>query len=585
MPNALTDESIAATELLSLTLEAVEDPIFIKDSEHRFVLLNGAFCKLFGVEPEALIGRTGLDLTAPCQVDLHSGSDEAVFETGEDYAGEQAVTDARGQARIVSIRKTLYRTAAGVPFLFGVLHDITDRKHAVKLLLHQALHDRLTGLGNRALFERYLQKGIDGARRSGRGLAVLCLDVDHFNVVNDTLGHRSGDALLVAVARRIRSVLRPRDPVARLSGDEFACLAGYCEEPKMALRIAERLHEAFRQPFTVEDTQAQLSVSIGVAWSPAEETSQDLLRFADIALRRAKRKGGGGSQLFDSTTDGAATQRLHVQNDLRRALSRRELVLHYQPVVEMDSGRIAGVEALVRWVHPTRGLISPDQFIPLAEESGLIVPLGDWVLQEACRQAASWKRQLRLGSGFTMSVNLSAKQLRRPLLASRVREVLDETGLAAGDLILELTENLLVEETLRATELRDVGVTLAIDDFGTGYASLAYLRNLPVCMLKIGQTFISKLGLDVVDTSLVKTILTLVQDLGLVSVAEGVEEQRQATLLRQMGCHFAQGYLFARPMPAADVEELLTRSAPRVRSAPLALVTAPQEALMLQQIA
>lgn len=538
MPNALCAESAASSELLSVVLNRVGDAIFVKDRGHRFVWLNDACCKLLGVEEGSLVGKTDLEL--PPELDLHGGADELLFETGEEQAGEVTLTNAEGRVRSFSIRKTLYRDADDTPFLVGVLRDVTERKHAVKLLLHQALHDRLTGLGNRSLFERYLQRAIEGSRRHRKGLAVLCLDVDHFNVVNDTLGHQAGDSLLVAIARRLRSVLRPRDPLARLSGDELACLLGYCEDSQTALRVAARIHEAFRQPFPVGDTQAQVTVSIGIAWSPAEASSRDLLRFADVALRRAKRKGGGGSQLFDAAIDAAATERLHAQNELRRALSQGELVLYYQPVIDMETGKAGGVEALVRWVHPTRGLIPPDRFIPLAEETGLIVALGDWVLREACRQAVRWKRQLRLDSDFTMSVNLSAKQLRAPRLPERIREILKETGLAADELILELTENVLLEETERARELREVGVRLAIDDFGAGYAS---------------------------------------------SVAEGIEEPKQAALLRQMRCHFAQGFLFARPMPAAEVEEFLTRNACRSAPALLRLVPVREEEFAWQESA
>ncbi|HEV8577657.1 MAG TPA: EAL domain-containing protein [Thermoanaerobaculia bacterium] len=566
MPKAFTDESIAAFELLSITLGAVEDPIFVKDLEHRFVLLNDAFCELLGVDPDAVIGKTDQELASLCDVDLQSDSDGRVFETGDEFVGEQALTDARGQERIVSIRKTLYRSSAGVPFVVSILRDVTERKQAVKLLLHQALHDRLTGLGNRALFERYLQKAIDDARRHARGLAVLCFDLDRFTVVNDTLGYQAGDRLLTAVARRLQSVLRPRDRVARLSGDEFACLVEGCDEPQAALRIAERIHEAFRQPFKVGDTRAQVDVSIGIAWSPGPESSQDLLRFADVALHRAKRKGGG-TQVFDAGIDGAATERLHFHNELQRALHQDELTLYYQPLMDMATGLISGAEALIRWRHPTRGLVPPDQFIPLAEETGLIVPIGDWVLHEACRQTVLWKRRFGLGCEFNISVNVSAKQLHDSGLASRTREVLEETGLPADELILELTENAILEERARARELRDVGVKLAIDDFGTGYASLAYLRDLPVSMLKVARPFISKLGRDVVDTSLVNTILTLGQDLGLLIVAEGIEDPKQLALLRQMRCHLGQGFLFAKPMPATEFEMFVAKNAPVSRRA------------------
>jgi diguanylate cyclase (GGDEF)-like protein/PAS domain S-box-containing protein len=580
MAKAFTDQSVATTELLGIILNAVGDPMFVKDREHRFVMLNDACCKLLGVEPETLIGRTSLDGDLSCEVDLHPGSDEGVFATGEDHLSEQTLTDARGQTRTMTVRKSFYQNSSGVPYLVGVLRDVTERRQAVKLLLHQAFHDGLTGLGNRAFFERCLRKAIEHAQRSDRGLAVLCLDVDRFTAVNDTLGYRAGDRLLAAVSRRLQSVLRMSDRLARLSGDEFACLVENCEKSEDAVRVAERIHEAFRRPFEVDGTPVQVTVTLGVAWSPGQETSEDLLRFSDVALHRAKRTGQG-TQVFDAGIDAAATRRLHACNELAQALQRGEFVLYYQPLVDMESGRVCGVEALLRWNHPDRGLIPPDEFIPLAEETGLIVPLGDWVLQEACRQAMRWKWALGPGRELTMSVNVSAKQLRDSGFAARAREILQETGMPAGELVLELTENVLLQEMERARELRDLGVRLAIDDFGTGYASLAYLRELPVSMLKIARPFISKLGLNVVDTSLVNTILMLGQDLGLLCVAEGIEELKQANLLRELRCHFGQGYLFAKPMPAADFEKFAKKDAPVCRLAPPPAL-APVEELLLQ---
>jgi diguanylate cyclase (GGDEF)-like protein/PAS domain S-box-containing protein len=580
MSKACTDQTVAATELLGIILNAVGEPMFVKDRDHRFVLLNDACCKFFGVEPEALIGRTSLDQELPCEVDLSPGSDESVFETGEDHFSEQTLTDLRGQKRTMTIRKSLYQNGSGSPYLVGVLRDVTERRQAVKLLLHQAFHDRLTGLGNRAYFERCLRKGVDDARRFGQGLAVLCLDIDRFTAVNDTLGYRAGDRLLAAVSRRLQTFLRMSDRLARLSGDEFACLIENCEVPEDAVRIADRLHGAFHQPFKIGDTQAHVTVTIGVAWSPSQGTSADLLRFADVALHRAKRTGLD-TGVFDAKADAAATRRLHAHNELKQALERNEFTLYYQPLIDMESNKVCGAEALLRWLHPTRGLVPPDEFIPLAEETGLIVPLGDWVLQEACRQAVCWKRDLRLDE-FSISVNVSAKQLRDSGFAARTREILEETGLKAKDLVLELTENVLLEEMVRARELRDLGVRLAIDDFGTGYASLAYLRELPVSILKIARPFISKLGRDVIDTSLVNTILMLGRDLGLISVAEGIEEPKQAALLRQLHCHLGQGYLFAKPMPAGDFARFAEKGLPVCRLVPPLQVFSPVEELMLQ---
>jgi diguanylate cyclase (GGDEF)-like protein len=400
---------------------------------------------------------------------------------------------------------------------------------------------------------------------------VLFIDLDRFKLINDGRGHDAGDKLLVTVANRLRQVVRAGDVVARFGGDEFVVV---CEDQTAAFEaalVAERITEALREPVVVDGQEIFLSASIGIAVANGTCSPDSLLRDADAAMYRAKDRGRARSEFFDATMRTEAIEHLETQSALHRAVERDELRLHYQPVVELESGAVVGVEALVRWDHPALGLVPPGAFIPLAEETGLIVPIGAWVLDEAVAQLARW-RERSWGRSLTVNVNLAARQLRQPDLVPALMRTLLTSGVEPASLCLELTETTFMEdggghrETLAG--IRSLGVGLAIDDFGTGYSSLTYLKRFPVNVLKIDQAFVRGLGEDASDTAIVKSVIDLAHALGLVVVAEGVETGDQVSHLRRLGCDLAQGYFFARPQPAADLERLLEAGTLAARTGP-----------------
>ncbi|WP_157437550.1 putative bifunctional diguanylate cyclase/phosphodiesterase [Actinoplanes subtropicus] len=424
--------------------------------------------------------------------------------------------------------------------------------------MNLAFLDSLTGLASRALFQTRMEEALIG---DDEGATVLFIDLDRFKVVNDSLGHAAGDQLLVGVAERIRSCLREGDTAARLGGDEFAVLLPRMSDPALAEPVAARLLDELRRPFELNGAEAYVSASIGIAFSrPGEHTAQELLVDADLAMYQAKKHGKDKFQRFEPEMRAEFQATIDLEADLRRALVRHEFELRYQPIVHLASGEISGVEALIRWQHPTRGVVPPIDFIPLAEETGLIVPIGEWVLREATQRVAEWNRR-RAGMPLTVSVNISAVQLEQSTLPQVVQSALDNSGLPAGRLTLELTESLLVDHrpaTLqRLHEIKDLGVRLAIDDFGTGYSSLAYLRRFPVDIIKIDKSFVD----DVVDeptaAALTHGIIQLGRALQLSTVAEGIEHADQLTSLAGGNCELGQGYYFAEPLTRSAFDDLL----------------------------
>ena len=432
-----------------------------------------------------------------------------------------------------------------------------DHKQLQEELAHQAFHDSLTGLANRALFKDRVEHALTRLQRRRRPLAVFFLDLDRFKAINDSFGHASGDALLIAVSRRLRDCVRAEDTVARLGGDEFAVLVENLASESEVRIVADRVKEAFRDPIVIDGRELAVAASIGIALSEAgAETADDLLRNADLAMYRAKAAGGGARQYIPEMHAGMI-DRLELESDLRQALARQQLYLVYQPIIDLQSGRVSGAEALLRWQHPTRGVVSPADFIPVAESSGMIVPIGEWVLRQACRDARRWD-QIPGGEALSVSVNLSGRQLQTSELPSMVPQALLEAGLAPGRLTLEMTESVLIErtdETLALLhELRRMGVRLAIDDFGTGYSSLSYLHRFPVDVVKIDRSFIESLTGEADETSLVGSIIRIGQGMRVTTVAEGIEDAAQLRALERLGCDNGQGFHFARPMSAADFE-------------------------------
>lgn len=470
-----------------------------------------------------------------------------------------------GQLRWVQDAATIVLDARGAPqYAQGVLIDITARKQLEEQLAHQAFHDALTGLPNRALFLNRLEHALERRVRHATRVAVLFIDLDNFKFVNDSLGHLTGDHLLVEVAQRLKECLRAGDTGSRLGGDEFAVLIEDLADPQQAIEVAQRIVEAFQAPFSVGSREVFITPSIGVAFaSKTRQRGEDLLRDADAAMYRAKQNGRSRFELFEPSMTALALHRLELERDLRLALDRDEFVLYYQPLVDLASGAITGVEALLRWRSPERGLTLPLEFIPLAEETGLIAPIGLIVLEQACRQLQEWSR-LPGGALFqelTVSVNLSAHQFHDPRLADDIAAILRATGLAPERLNLEITESVMMADVKAAQrmlqQLKALGIGIAIDDFGTGYSSLSVLRQFPVDTLKIDRAFIAQLPGNLDDARIVSWIVDLAHALRLTVVGEGVETAEQQSQLRLLGCELAQGFHFARPMPAEQLAELL----------------------------
>jgi len=493
---------------------------------------------------------------------LHPDDRERVLAADkrfEEGGGEPFREEYRLMAKddsVVWVREeaVLVRDEAGEPLYWqGVFYDLTERKGLEERLHYQAFHDYLTDLPNRQLFMDRLGQALRRTRRWHNQVAVLFMDLDGFKVVNDSLGHDVGDLLLTLVAQRLRRCLRPEDTLARFGGDEFVMLIDAVDDPAQAVQVAERITEELRRPFIMEGRELYVIASIGISLGGARTHDADgLLREADTAMYRVKDEGGD-FRVFNSAMYERAFTRLEVENDLRRAIEQEEFVVHYQPMVDLQTGELWGMEALVRWDHPERGLLEPSEFVPVAEESGLVIPMGEQILRESCFRAKEWQEENPRIPSLVMSVNLSALQLSRLDLADTVERVLGETGLEGSCLILDVTETVYVKvlaaNTAMLDRLRGLGVRFSIDDFGTGYSSLSYLKRLPADALKIDQSFVKGLGENVEDTAVVRMIIELAHTLGLEVIAEGVETEEQASLLKEIGCDFAQGYHFSKPLP------------------------------------
>jgi diguanylate cyclase (GGDEF)-like protein/PAS domain S-box-containing protein len=447
--------------------------------------------------------------------------------------------------------------------MVGAQTDTTQRKLAEEQLIHEALHDALTGLPNRSLFLDRLGHRIRHARREkDRLFAVLFLDLDRFKMVNDSLGHGPGDELLVETARRLERCVRPGDTVSRLGGDEFAILLEDVDDAADASSVGSRIQRALEEPIKVSGQEIVSTASIGIALSQTGyEKAEDVLRDADTAMYRAKSQGRARAEVFDKTMHARAVVLLQLENDLRQAIERGEFAAYYMPIVSLDSGRISGFEALIRWNHPQRGLVSPFDFISVAEESGLIIAIDRWVMREACRQLKEWQGHFPDGDRLTVSVNLSGRQFRQPDLVGSVSEALAQTGLPPSSLAVEITENVLIDNAEAAGqmlgELRRRGAQIYLDDFGTGYSSLSYLNRFPIDAVKIDRSFVSRMGPKKGGHEIVRAIVTLAHNLGIRVVAEGVETQDQLGELRMLKCGYGQGYLFSKPVTADEISALV----------------------------
>jgi diguanylate cyclase (GGDEF)-like protein/PAS domain S-box-containing protein len=545
-------------------LEAVGQSVIATDLEGEVLYWNRSAAELYGWSSEEALGRRLRDLTIPEELVDQAEEISSELRAGRTWSGETLLRRKDGSCvPVLGTVTPFFDDRGNLAGMIGVSSDISERTALEAELERRASHDPLTGLPNRRAFVDHLGQALLSTRRKkSTKVGVLFMDLDRFKIVNDSLGHEAGDRLLVAVAERLKNRQRPEDAPARFGGDEFAVLLESVENPSEALRVAHRIGESLREPITVDDYQVSVSTSVGIALGTAHTNEPEgMLREADVAMYRAKEQGPGRYAVFDPAMQSRAEERLELETELRRALELGEFALYYQPEVSLHNGSMVGFEALLRWQHPERGLLKPSAFVPLAEETDLIAPIGRWVLEEACRQAKRWDEEHPPAPPTRIAVNLSSNHLARRGLARTVEEALRRTDLDAHALALDITESLLIgasEHDAQALEaLRKMGIRLCLDDFGTGYSSLSYLKRLPVDLVKVDRTFVNGLGGNATDTAVVRMIIELCHALGIEVLAEGVETSDQATLLREMGCDLGQGYYFARPLRSEELAEQL----------------------------
>lgn len=543
-------------------LETVQMIAVVLDVEGRITFANEFLARLLGVPRQALTGRDWFSTALPRE-DERAARAAFLANVGPGTVPpyeDRAIVASSGERRVVSFNHTVLRGPSGtVVGTASIGTDVTEQRRAEEKLRYEALHDALTGLPNRTLFLERLEGAIARARRRDDYVfAVLFVDLDRFKVLNDSLGHHVGDRLLIEAGRLLQGCVGEGDTVARLGGDEFTLLLDDIDDPLHATRTATRIHEALAAPFHLEGHEAFTTASIGIALSlTGYDRPEDVLRDADNAMYRAKARGKSRHELFDKSMHDRAVALMSLETDLRRAVERGEFALEYQPIVSLRTGALAGFEALVRWRHPQRGTVPPSEFVAIAEETGLIQPIGRWVLREACAQMRTWLSQA--DGPLAMSVNLSSKQFAHAGIERDILDALAESGLEPSHLKLEITESVLFDESEGAAErlraLRGHGIRVSIDDFGTGYSSLSYLLRFPIDTLKIDRSFVRAMAENL---ELVRAIVTLARNLGIEVVAEGVEHDEQRLRLEALGCEYAQGFLFSRPMDSASASRFLT---------------------------
>jgi diguanylate cyclase (GGDEF)-like protein/PAS domain S-box-containing protein len=543
------------------------DIITILSREGCIIYESPSVEKILGYHPDNLLGKMVFDFIHPEDIP----SAKTAFQKILDNPQESVTIELRFQNQNQSWNylELVGTNLLNEPSVSGVLinsRDITERKRVEQEFRFLACHDPLTHLANRTLFTEWLEKAFLRTKRDKKKkIAVLFLDLDRFKLINDSFGHADGDRLLILFAERLKSCLREIDSIARLGGDEFGILLENITDVSQVIHIAERIKNLFQVAFTLTEREVFSSVSIGIALSKATyQHPEDILRDADIALYRAKECGKARFEIFDAEMHNRAVTLLRLENDLRQGLRREEFQLFFQPILSLKTGFLKGMEALLRWQHPQGGQISPNIFIPVAEETGLIHPLGWWIFQQACQQLLEWDQLLPREIPLTMSVNVSAPQFREPGLIDRIDQLLMDLGLTSSRLCLEITESVLIDNAeaaaLTFSQLRAMGIQLYMDDFGTGYSSLNYLHRFPLNALKIDRSFVSQMNPRDKNSEVVKTIITLAKNLGIDVIAEGIETEQQLNQLKELDCDFGQGFFFSRPMNAQTAEQFIVEN-------------------------
>ena len=556
-------------KFLSL-IQNSSDIIGILESDGTILYESPSIEGILGYKPEELIGKNAFEFIHPEDISKSFNSLKYLIENfGAIVRVESRFRHKDGSWCFLESTGSNLLAEPSVKGIVLNSRDITDRKIFEERLVYDALHDVLTGLPNRAFFMNRLRHAVEYSKRhSNHQFAVLFLDVDRFKLINDSLGHMFGDQLLIVIAQRLTECLRPTDIAARFGGDEFIILLENIQDISDPVRIADRVQEKIILPITLNDQEIFITVSIGISLNTTGyEQAEDLLRNADIAMYRAKARGKACYQIFNTEMYLQIVERLQLENDLRRAIERQQLRVYYQPIVSLKTGRITGFEALIRWLHPELGILLPEEFIPTAQENGLIVPIDEWVLREACHQTQQWQEQFKSNSAnlseqpLTISVNLCSSRFSQSKLLAHINQVLQSTGLDAQSLKLEITESVIMEKGENATimleKLRNLGIKLAIDDFGTGYSSLGRLHNLPITELKIDQSFVSGSAVEEGNLDIVETIVTLAKKLSVDVTAEGVETLEQFQKLKELKCEYGQGYFFSKPLESKAAKALI----------------------------
>ena len=554
-------------EQFRLTFEMAPIGMAIGSLKGKIERVNQALCDALGYSEAELLGVSFAEITCPEDWEIHRNLERKLIQGEESNFQIEKRFIAKDKRIVDTLLKVLVvRDADGKPLHFNnQIVDITDRKLMERQLLHDALHDALTGLPNRALFMDRLQQQLKRSQNKSDYLfAVLFLDLDRFKVVNDSVGHLVGDKLLIEIARRLENSIAPTDTVARLGGDEFTVLLENLASKSEATLVAESIYQTLSFPFHIEGYELFTTASIGIALSSVGyEKPEDIMRDADLTMYSAKEQGKARYEVFNNSLRDRALRRLELETDLRRAIERQEFEVYYQPITSLQLGTLSGFEALLRWNHPTKGRIQPADFIPICEETGLIIPLSNWLLQDACQTTKEWQTKYPEHPAIRMSINLSGQQFKESQLIDKIESVLEDTGLSGQFLKLEITESILIDNLEAVTDiilhLRTKGIQFSIDDFGTGYSSLSYLHRFPVDTIKIDRSFVSQMQADD-NSAIVKAIITLAHILKMDVIAEGIETTSQLAQLRLLQCEYGQGFFFSKPLSKSEAEALIASS-------------------------